>query len=1131
MTAPHPASVAQIAAARPDRSTWLSANAGSGKTRVLTNRVARLLLDGVNPQHILCLTYTKAAASEMQIRLFDTLGTWAMMPDDDLAAALDTLGHEGETGPDTMRRARRLFAQAIETPGGLRIQTIHAFCASLLRRFPLEAGVTPDFAEIDDQTARLLRADIIEQIAAGPEAPVLAALARHHADESLDRLAMDILARQADFAAAPDDAALCAALDQPGDLSRERIAAQVFLGSERALLDRLLPVLRGSSANDVKAADRLATLATLDFDALPVLEGVFLTGASAKAPFSAKIGSFPTKAAREALAPVMDEIEHWMARVETAREARLALLTVERTRALHDFAQVFLRLYSAAKQRRGLLDFDDLILRARDLLTDPSVAAWVLYRLDGGIDHILVDEAQDTSPVQWQVIERLAQEFTAGEGARADIRRTLFVVGDRKQSIYSFQGADAREFDRMRRAFSLRLEATGTPLQQRRLDYSFRSSQAILRAVDTCLSGAEDSGFAPDQSHIAFFDAMPGRVDLWPPVATPDAPEQPPWHRPVDIPAETDPSVILARRIADHIRAALDAGTALPERDAPGGARRMRAGDVLILVRSRSRLFHEIIRACKSADLPVAGADRLKVGGELAVRDLAALLSFLATGDDDLALATALRSPLFGLTEAQLFDLAADRGRRTLWDALRTARADHPETCAILDDLRDHADFLRPFDLIERTLTRHDGRRRLLARLGPEAEDGIDALLAQAMTYEGRAVSSLTGFLVWMETDEMEIKRQMDSAGDRIRVMTVHGAKGLEAPVVILPQTGKWNAPAPPAIVTHAGTPFWRGPKDGMPDTLAAAAEEGQAAQLAERDRLLYVAMTRAEKWLIVAAAGDLGRDGAAWHDRISAGLDTAGARAHPFPTGDGLRLETGTWPETVPEPARDMPRTETVLDPLFAAHAPAHDTAPATLSPSDLGGATTLPGEGGLDEDAAKRRGTQVHRLLEILPPLPAADRPAAARTLLAHGPDAATEDEIARRLAEAEKVLSGASLAHLFTADALAEVPVSTPLDALGGRRIHGVIDRLILAPDRVLAVDFKTNATLPERPEDTPEGLLRQMGAYAHALAAIYPDREVETALLWTRTATLMPLPHALVSAALMRAGQLDAGGRAT
>src|SRR6056297_216641 len=787
MTAQHPASRAQVIAARPDRSTWLSANAGSGKTRVLTNRVARLLLDGVNPQHILCLTYTKAAASEMQIRLFDTLGRWAMMPDGDLAAALDDLGHAGETGPDMLRRARRLFAQAIETPGGLRIQTIHAFCAALLRRFPLEAGVTPDFTEMDDQTARLLRAEIVEEIADGPNAPALAALARHHSDESLDGLALDILGKQADFAAAPDDAALCAALGQPADLGRETIEAQVFLGSEAALLDRLLPALRAGSRTDGTAADRLATLAALDFDALPVLEGVFLTGASAKAPFFARIGSFPTKATREALAPVMDEIEQWMARVETAREARLALRTVERTRALHDFAQVFLRLYSAAKQRRGLLDFDDLILRARDLLTDPSVAAWVLYRIDGGIDHILVDEAQDTSPVQWQVIERLAQEFTAGAGARAGVPRTLFVVGDRKQSIYSFQGADAREFDRMRREFGHRLKAMGQPLQDMEMEYSFRSSRAILDLVDQTFANSQNSGFTPKQGHKTHKSDLPGRVDLWPVVEKPAKDDDPVWYSPVDVKAANDPATVLAQRVAKTIRRMVDEGQLIPDDNAQTGMRRIRPGDVMILVQRRSDLFHEIIRECKAQDLPIAGADRLKVGAELAVKDLAALLSFLATPEDSLSLAIALRSPLFGWSEADLYKLAHGRRQKYLWAALRERADDHPETMAVLNDLRGQADYLRPYDLIERILTRHDGRRKLLARLGTEAEDGIDALLAQAMAYEGSAVSSLTGFLVWMETDEMEIKRQMDSAGDRIRVMTVHGAKGLEAPVVILP--------------------------------------------------------------------------------------------------------------------------------------------------------------------------------------------------------------------------------------------------------------------------------------------------------------------------------------------------------
>ena len=1112
------ATLAQHAAARPDRSTWLSANAGSGKTRVLTDRVARLLLAGVSPQHILCLTYTKAAASEMQNRLFETLGAWAMTPDAALTEALRALGHGGETDTPALRRARRLFAQAIETPGGLRIQTIHSFCAGLLRRFPLEAGVTPQFTEMDDQTARLLRAEIVEEIAAGPEAGLLHEVARHHTGETLDRLTQEILRHQDGFTRPRDRAALCALFGQPATLDHASLAAQVFRGGERALLDALLAGLRAGSANDVKAAARLAQITALDSTALPVLEGVFLTGKNAEVPFSARTGSFPTRATRESLAGIMPQIEQWMTRVEAARPVRLALLAIERGAALHAFGAAFVRAWSRAKQRRGLLDFDDLIVRARDLLTDPAVAAWVLYRLDGGIDHILVDEAQDTSPVQWQVIERLAQEFTSGAGARGNIARTIFVVGDRKQSIYSFQGADPREFDRMQREFAARLADAGTPLQDRQLAHSFRSAPAILATVDATFAGAEESGFASDQRHIAFFDTLPGRVDLWPALTRAGKEDDPPWHMPVDIRHESDPAVILAGRIAGHIRALIEARTPLPVRGRPGAFRPMTAGDVLILVRRRSALFHEIIRASKAEGLPIAGADRLKVGGELAVRDIAALLAFLATPEDDLSLATALRSPLFGWSEGDLFSLAQGRGPRTLWEVLR-ARTDHPETLAILEDMRRQVDFLRPYELIERLLTRHDGRRRLLARLGAEAEDGIDALLTQALAYEARAVDSLTGFLVWMETDDLEIKRQMDAAGDRVRVMTVHGAKGLEAPVVILPETGAWKVPEPPGIVAPDGIPLWCGKSDLMPPLIAAAVETRRAAQLAERDRLLYVAMTRAETWLIVAAAGDLGKNGTAWHDRVRRGMEAVGAVPQAFPTGPGLRVETGAWAETVPEddrPPGGAPPPP--LPALFRRHAPAvARTGP--LNPSDLGGAKALPGERGLDEAAARRRGRQIHRLLELLPELPRAIWSEKAAQILATGPDAARPEEVTLLHAEAQKVLEKPALAPLFAGDALAEVPITAPL---GAQRLHGVIDRLILGPDHVLAVDFKTNAEVPERAEDTPEALLRQMGAYAHALGLIYPEREIRTALLWTRTATLMPLPHALVSAALARAG---------
>ncbi len=1114
MTIRDAASEAQFRAARPDASTWLAANAGSGKTKVLTDRVARLLLMGVQPQHILCLTYTKAAASEMQNRLFKRLGEWAMLQDTALIAALQELDAASAASPEGLAQARTLFARAIETPGGLKIQTIHSFCSSLLRRFPLEAGVSPQFAEMEDRAAALLRAEIVEDFAQGPEAHLVESLARHVSDSDFDTLTAAVAQRRAGFDQTLDWPSLLELFELPEGFDEDTLKDLVFLGGEEELLSRTRLMLEGGGTNDQKAAAKLAGITQPTLADLPALESTFLTGAAAKEPFAAKVGSFPTKKLREANLSLMDQLEPLMLRVEDARARRLALVSARKSLVLHNFAKAFLPEYERRKQLRGWLDFDDLILKARQLLTDPTVAAWVLYRLDGGIDHILVDEAQDTSPVQWDVVERLAQEFTSGEGARSDVERTIFVVGDKKQSIYSFQGADPDAFDRMQAEFGRRLADTGTQLQDLTLEFSFRSSSAILGLVDLVFADSPGAGFHKDALHRAFKTDLPGRVDLWPLVEKAKADDEPDWTDPVDRPGSRHHTVILAERIANNIKEMIDSGATIPEDGPDRGTlqrRAVHAGDFLILVQRRSELFSEIIRACKAARLPIAGADRLKVGAELAVKDLAALLNFLSTPEDSLSLASALKSPLFGWSEQQLFDLAHRREEKFLWASLRKRGEEFPETMQILNDLRGQTDFLRPYDLLERILTRHLGRAKLLGRLGPEAEDGINALLSQALAYERSEVPSLTGFLVWMEADELEIKRQMGAAGNMIRVMSVHGSKGLESPIVILPDTGKRNPPRDEEIMTTAGTPLWKVPRDQMPPTMLAARDAAQEKLQNERLRLLYVALTRAEKWLVVAAAGELPKDGNSWYQMTETALRSAGATPSDMPGGPGLRLQHGDW-DGLPLVHHDVAKSEKpVLPDLFGHTAPVFTPPASALSPSDLGGAKALAGDAGLDETAAKLRGTHLHLLLEHLPTLPEENWQSAAQSLLSDA------DDPAALLAEAATVIKAQNLAAVFARDTLAEVALTADLN---GQRLHGIIDRLIVTPTRVLAVDFKSNATVPDKAANCPEGLLRQMGAYAHALTQIYPGRQVETALLWTRTASLMPLPQDLVSDALER-----------
>ncbi|NNL34499.1 MAG: double-strand break repair helicase AddA [Silicimonas sp.] len=1098
------ATEAQNAAADPRFSTWLSANAGSGKTRVLTDRVARLLLCGTEPQNILCLTYTKAAANEMQNRLFKRLGRWAMMNDEDLRGELRALG---ETPPDSLEHARTLFARAIDAPGGLKIRTIHSFCSSILRQFPLESCVSPQFRELDDAGQKAVVDDVIDKLAAARD-PSLGPISRIASDETLTDVALSIAGQRKKFERRLSRADIYSMFDAPTDMTIEDVVMQAVSRDDLKFLKEMAPILSGSDAKrDQELGAAFNSLSTdPGITVLRALESKFVFKSGDRAG-QARIGEAPpSKALRDGpMQSLMERLNELMERVAEARRLRLSLEAASNTFALHDFAHAFLKRYRSEKSALGVLDFDDLIEKTAQLLTTRSLE-WVLYRLDSGIDHILVDEAQDTSPQQWDVIDALAREITAGQGARQN--RTLFVVGDKKQSIYSFQGADAAEFDRMHQTFRDRLKA-GPALQSRELHFSFRSSSAILSTVDALFDASGASGLGGAISHRAFHPSMPGRVDIWPLVPAASDDETPEWFDPVDRIAADDPKIKLAGSIAEKITELVGTETITGENGAP---RLVTAGDFLILVQGRGPLFEHIIRACKARGLPIAGADRLKLRAELAVRDLLALLSVLALQEDSLSLATVLRSPLFGWSEKTLYDLAQGRKQTYLWAELRDRRADFPETYSALNALLRQVDFLRPYELLEFILTRFEGRKKLLARLGPEAEDGIDELLNQALVYERDGAPSLTGFVARAQSEEVEVKRQLDGTGDMIRVMTVHGAKGLESPIVILPDTTRQErSNRNPILIGEDNVPVWRMPSDNRPEQLAGAVDAAAAADKEERRRLLYVAMTRAESWLVVCGA-DTRRSGDNWYGDISSTFETLPHRKIETPTGQGLRMSHGTWPSlTVKEAPVSVTKPSVLADYL---NEPVRPTTaiPSILAPSDLGGAKALAG-GAKEEEAALRYGRQIHRLLELLPK---SDRSwSAARRILEGGPDPVEEGEIDGMRTEALSVIE----AHpeLFRPEALVEVDIAAHLSSLN-RQMSGTIDRLLIANDKIMAIDFKTNEIVPASPEAVPEGILRQMGAYLEALQQIYPDREIELSILWTATAELTRLPHGIVRNAL-------------
>lgn len=1090
------ASAAQIEAALPYNSTWVSANAGSGKTRVLTNRVARLLLAGCEPQKILCLTYTKAAAAEMQNRLFESLGEWAMKPDEALRAELEKLG-ERELGAEQLRLARTLFARALETPGGLKIQTIHSFCSGILRRFPLEAGVSPQFQEMEDRQVKQLRAEILEEIASD-EGAVFDAMAWFLSGDETDSLLDGILRLRSGFENTFETVKVAEALGTKVGLGDDVILASVMQGVSDADIERLAEAMAAGKTTDKKHAASIAAGGKVSAsEALDLYEKVFLIASGAP-----RKGNFPTKEVKDANPWVSDMLDTLKDRMVVARDQRLARTALARAEALHGFGQAFLRRYDVRKAALGKLDFEDLIQKTRTLLGRSNMAAWVLYRLDGGIDHILVDEAQDTSPAQWDIVRILAEEFHAGAEDR-ETPRTIFVVGDEKQSIYSFQGADPLAFGMMRSYFSDRLSDVAQTLHLSDLLYSFRSSAPVLAVVDKVFSGDAREGLEGEITHRAVWDEMAGMVELWPFVEKPEKTEGVDWYEPVDSAAPSDPRLKLAEAIGARISGLIRDKHVLPE----GDGRVVTAGDFLILVQSRNALFHAIIKALKANDVDVAGADRLKIVEEMAVKDLLALMQFLATPEDDLSLAAALRSPLFGLTEQDIYTLAHGR-KGTLWQALWGYRTRWPEVVHMLEKLQGQADFVRPYDLLETILTRYDGRRKLVARLGFEAEDGIDELLSQSLRYESVEAPLLTGFLGWITSDDVEVKRQMDAAGNRVRVMTVHGAKGLEAPIVILPDTTKRpDGQHAPQVVELNGTPLWKA--GDAPAVMAKLEEARKQLVREEKRRLLYVAMTRAENWLIVCGAGSLDKGGDSWFQRIEKAMQECGAKATAPPDGlggTGLAF-SHNWSDANGHDTPGAIAKPIKLPDYLRQSMPSPERSIKPISPSKLEGAHVISGANG--EAEALARGTLIHLLLEILPDVPSGARAARAEMLIGEG-----WHEL---LNEVEAVLD---LPDIFGPNSLAEVPVTAQLDALGGMRMLGRIDRLVISDKTVMAVDFKSNREIPKTAAETPEGILRQMGAYRAALAQIYPDRLIKTAIVWTADAKLMELPEIITAAALHR-----------
>ena len=1062
-------SAAQKKALAPKHSIWLSANAGTGKTQVLTGRVLRLLLENVAPQKILCVTFTNAAAAEMSARIRHKIAEWVQMDEAALQTTLtDILERKAE--PKHLEKAHALFAEIVDRPDALNIKTLHGFCQSLLAQFPLEAGISPGFRVLDEEEATLLKKTVFAQTVQLPQLHAsISFLAAQLRDNEIFELIEKACAMQKKLR--PQLAEIQQKLKQDANAdirihktTNLQALAQAWEESEsKEELARGREVRNWLENGEENWRDYVAIFTTQKGEPL---KNLCVKATAKKYPQLEEI-------AREEQQRAL-QIAEQMAVKETA----------ERTIHLLHVLHFFFDLLDQEKAKAQALEYDDLIVKTKALLESQEASLWVRYKLEGGIHHLLLDEAQDTSPEQWAIVEAICEDFFAGEGI-TQAERTLFVVGDPKQSIYRFQGADTALFHGQQALFQARAIAAEKQFAPETLALSYRSTESVLRLVDGVLAHTNMQkrlGETLYPKHDLHRKQQAGQVVLWPIVAEEKEADAEGWILPDNRKIPADPQRKLVAAICETVAGWLNEGRLLEAKGRP-----IMAGDILILMRERGVLMDRLVRGLKQRGVAVAGVDRLKLKQHIWVQDLLALARFLLLPQDDFSLACILKSPLLSLNEDDLYMLSHARGEETLWQRLQQSA--HQEAIVRLKEYLRLTDFLPPFELFMHVLETDHATARAMARMGEEIEDITRAFLDQALEYEKNYTPSLEGFVQWMEQREVEIKRTPELAGNKLRILTIHSAKGLQAPVVILADAARSvNTQAQRASLYMDDENFlWL--KDTLPKAGKKLKDEEKSSNEAENARKLYVALTRAEDelyitgWQTLSAAKDDW-----WAKTVAEVMEQEKAEEILAPSAFGgmakqlynpqrelavakQKKEKSNVASAIPEFLSRPAKREEMMQLVAVTKSPlplreglgegsSIATGPLTLTLS-------LEGRG---DSSSVARGIEIHRQLE-------------------HGEN--VSPEVARVMSHPE------FSAYFNPAVSLAEV-------AVRGNGFSGRIDRVVVLPEEVILLDFKTAR---EVPQNVPVEYQRQMGIYRDLLAPLYPGKAIRAGLLYTVTPEIL------------------------
>ncbi len=1031
----------QKQASDPYKSVWVSASAGTGKTKIFTDRVLRLLISGAQFSEILCITYTKVASSEMQLRIMKRLEYFANISTEKLKNELSLLV-DHEVTNEEIDRAKSLYMQILSSKNNINAYTIHALCEKIVRSFSFELGINPAFEVIEDLQTAIVLSEIKKDIfCSGENIQITDFFLSNFHESILDNIIKDIIAQKNKF--------LNLFITKTEFTKLSHSHKDALSEAYNRLIEKLLSFSLSVSRTDLKK--------------------IFFTdcGSKRKNISNMKPGAIEEElyyalTNNSSLKSVLFEFQNEIALLEESKN-------IEEIRnysnLICSLAKIFLDKYEKYKKENSLVDFDDLILMTKSLLNDHNMENWILCKLDHNICHLLVDEAQDTNPDQWSIANSIIQLFYHHDR----MHNSIFVVGDPKQSIFSFQGADLEYFylmnDRLRDS-SLERDKEFKNIT---LEYCYRSGAAILDVVYRVFNDIKTrdaSLFAAENPKILPFRNSHAIVELWPLIKKESEKE------------DISNIATLARKIAIFIKDQIDSGRIMPATKLPA-----HECDFMILVRKRDEFAFELINQLKSCNLSVDSMDRISLHDSLAARDLISIAKFALLPNDDLNLASMLKSPIIGISDPELYDISRQRNKLSIWE--------------YLNDINHHSlDILNKLILVHKTTSLSNfftiildyfSLREILET--NENKEVIAELVAKSIDYARTMENCLQSFIWYFENNEITVKKSL-GLSDKIRIMTIHGSKGLQAPIVIIADNSL--VPTNMDLFIWHEEELYASRKDSKNSPFFCNLKEQQKQKmLQEYIRLLYVAMTRAEDHLIICGYSSKKLpDDNCWYNLIYNSMANyakndefgnliyeLGADQIEFVTIRDERLRVGDL--------RQVQNSKWIISEYILNK---------IINPN-INNSAASP----LFNFEHLNYALVFHKILEDgikLQNLSLLNK----HPLIATLPDK-LQEKIHKNI---DKLLGDQNFLELIAGEIKLELDIGINHE---GNIKFARIDMLVIADESITIVDYKSDAHPAEEYRYLPSSYIDQLNLYRHIIQKLYPKHKIICKIFWLETANFM------------------------